>query len=192
MKLSFNEMMEIHLPSKLIFMYDIPDSFTESAISHSITEKCPLSGMKVAVFVECGKIPHFHIFKNIGENQNKRIAGKRTKNKDTFHTCVCFMDNRYFHHPGKTDIFNGKECKALVEILNKKYKDVYDGKITLYQALCRSWNDSVDTSCNGNAPYIPNKIIKNMPDYSYIKPYKTDKEVKEEYEELMNLQNMII
>ena len=187
-KLSFEEIMVSHLPSKLIFLYEIPEYFIESPMTHLITEKGPLSGMKIAVFSECGEIPHFHVFKNIDNNRDKRITGKRTKNKDTFHTCVCFMDNRYFHHPGKTDVFNGKECRALIEILNKKYKNIFDGKLALFQALCRNWNDSVETTCNGNAPYIPNRIIKNMPDYRYIKPYKSKEEVKIEYDELMSTQ----
>lgn len=184
--LTFDEIMLSHLPSKIISVYEIPEEILESGtVARDIILGDGLSDLKISVFGEEGTLPHFHMFKHIGKKRDKIVKGKRTKNNNTFHTCICLMENRYFPHPGKTDILNSGQMDELYKILSEKFDD----KNTLYQKLCKDWNEGANRYGNGLSPFIPNKCMRNMPDYRDILPYKSDKEIKRELEELLKSQN---
>lgn len=100
---------------------------------------------KFIVFImtdDGGNIPHFHIW-------------DYSTRGDKFSTCICITEPKYFHHPGKMDILNSKQLKALVKLLkgpsiNKRYTSSWEYLVSM-------WND------NNSKIYVPEDI--EMPDY---------------------------
>lgn len=183
-KLSFEEMMASHLPSKLIFLYEIPENYMEATILSNVSLGDSLSKLKIAIFAEKGSLPHFHIFKDRKRREKVR-KGKHTKNNNTFHTCVSLTENRYFKHPGKTDSFNGPQMEALDALLASPYKNT---DISLYCKLCKEWNVAISSWNSSFIPYISNKQMKNKPNYSYLLEAKDEEEIEEEKKKYMQVQ----
>lgn len=86
----------------------------------------------IEVYPNEGSIPHFHIH-----------------NKDnSFSTCVRIYENLYFSHGGKYySRFNSKQCRQLNDYLKQEYKNIFDIKITIWQAIVLFWEND-NRQCN--------------------------------------------
>lgn len=73
---------------------------------------------------DSGKIPHFHY--------------RDADNWGKFHTCICILESKYFHHGNKQDVLNSKQRKDLQQFLESESEE-FEG-LTNWQVLVRQWN----------------------------------------------------
>ena len=122
---------------------DVPQAINEMARIGFIKDKTELE-----VYVNTddgGELPHFHV-------RDKATRG------DVFHCCVRFDAPMYFPHEGKRSIMNGKQRKALVDLLNSVDKD--SGKTLWWESL-HEWNkNNSDVTVDLSTP---------MPDYRHLR-----------------------
>lgn len=94
---------------------------------------------------DSGKVPHFHVWDATTRGQK-------------FHTCVKLDSAEYFHHIGKTDVFNSKARKDLYSFLSSSSED--EPEKTNWQVLVIEWNR------NNSDKKVDRGII--MPDYRLL------------------------
>lgn len=94
---------------------------------------------------DSGKIPHFHLRKADDWNE--------------FHTCICILEPKYFHHGNKQDVLNSKQRKELQAFMESKPK--YAHEENNWYRLVVLWNE------NNSDVEIPDSVVQ--PDYRNLR-----------------------
>ena len=83
----------------------------------------PIGKCKVEIYNNEPNIPHFHLF-----NEN-----------NSFHTCICIYENKYYDHEGKyIDKLSPNQCIQLNEWMKNKVKR-YSFKNTRWNSCSFAW-----------------------------------------------------
>lgn len=129
------------------------DTPIDGTFFEMVAVKGGFMSIKLSVWGDEGKYPHFHFYHGVSPNQD-------IPNKGHGGGCILIKEAKYFIHGSHHDTMNRKEIEGLIKFLKSKHPTY---GVTIWEFIIDTWNENSkdQTQVSLDAP-IP-LYTHNMP-----------------------------